>query len=390
MRLNKNKLTKWLLTAPAFTLALLGAGCSESGEPQLAESADDISVSFRIMAGSATGTRAVDALGTPAESHIDLANLKILIFDRNETLYDVVYDNGLLQDGSSLTETGRGEYTLKVKLDPTRYNISSEFAIVVLANWQPHAGESRLVTNLKGHKIDSTEIGSLTISDLRAMDFTLNPVTDGEQPESWTPGDSSWIPMFGSRYTSLRGYDSSRFNEANPMPVPDVNLVRAVTKIEVVNLDIENGPAIKSVELVNRNQKGWLMQNYDFTGATSNVTATTLRDNASFTSAVLPFHREGNTFTAYVPEMEFSGSATRRAIRVNLDINEDEEYQKWIYLAPYGADGKPILESTFNSDWDAVKRNYSYHYTINSLIFEFSVDVDPWRWGDKVHIDMEQ
>ena len=50
----------------------------------------------------------MDDYGTPAESHIDLSDLKILIFDRDETLYDVVYDNGVLQKGATLTETGRG------------------------------------------------------------------------------------------------------------------------------------------------------------------------------------------------------------------------------------------------------------------------------------------
>lgn len=363
-------------------------GCSESNEPISSEAADEIAVSFRLAAGAAGISRAVDDFGTPAESHIDLDNLKILVFDRSETLSDILYDNGEMAPSTSLIPTGDGEYVLRTSLDPQRYDLSSEFAIVTLANWQTKPGNAGLQTDLKGHALDRTEIGTLTISDLRNMDFTLNSNNGDSQPISWRPGDGSWIPMFGSRYVTLKGYDKSRFGEANPMPLPDVNLVRAVTKIEIINRDVMNGPDIASIELSHRNQKGWLMQDFTFNGATSNVSLPTLRDNAQYTDKRLTFHRDGETFTAYIPEMELENAGSRRAICVNLNMNGVAN-QKWIYLAPYASNGNPILEGSFSSDWDSIKRNYFYQYTINSLAFEFRIDVDPWKWGDKVHIELE-
>ncbi|MDE6699937.1 MAG: hypothetical protein K2K10_02835, partial [Acetatifactor sp.] len=215
-----------------------------------------------------------------------------------------------------------------------------------------------------------------------------------ELPDSWMAELSEnvdrGIPMFGARYMRLAGYDSSVFNEGNPMSFPDIFMVRALSKIEVINYDnSENRPTIDDILLTNRYQKGWLMQDWNFTGATSNVTATTKRNEAGYTNTAIPFHREGDKFTIYIPEMDF-GSISRDAIRVNLDMYGVEHY-KMIYLAPYGSDGKPIVQ-TFpaDSDWYAIKRNYIYQYDINSLAFEFIIDVNPWVFGWKNHIQLEQ
>lgn len=375
--------------AVLFALPLLTA-CGLIYEPEAEDvkQTNDISVSFRLFTGNSE-SRAVDYYGTAADNHVDLNNLKILIFDENQKLKQVLYDDGEMDvQKTSFKEISRGFYELKTRLDPARYNTTSRFAIVALANWRTDDSSKGLSCDWNGHAIDDSETGVLTIADLKAMTFTLNPQTADAQSDSWMPADGSWIPMFGSRFTSLAGYTNDVFGEANPMPIPDVQLVRAFSKIEIVNNDVDGGPVIDNITFSPRNQSGMLVPDYNFNGATANVSATTIPANPGFTNSSIPFHKEGNTYTVYVPEMEFNLTDYRRAICVNLDMN-GVKHQKWIYLAPYGADGRPVLNSGFDSDWDALKRNYVYQYVINSLAFEFLVDVQPWIFGGKVHIPLQ-
>lgn len=385
-------------------LPLLAAGlltaCGNSGDPVApVVDLDDITVSFRLVAGD-PASRAVNEYGSADESHIDLNNLKILIFDNDGKLKDVLFDNGKVNDSQNTTVVpfGQGMYIVTTHLDPQSYTISSQFAIVVLANWRSEDSDTRLLADWNGYKIDATEIGSLSINDLQSMIFTLNPnVESGEQPESWIPGideesgEGRWIPMFGSRYVALGSYDPAKFNEGNPMPFPDVNLVRAFTKIEITNLDTgDDSPEIVNITFNGRYGKGRLMQDYNFKGSTSNVPAPTISGfDTAPVSDPLPFFKKDNTYTAYIPEMALPDAGSRRAISINLMMN-NSEHQKWIYLAPYGSDGLPNLTGPYGFDWSSIKRNYIYRYEINSLAFEFIVRVNPWIFGGKVHIPLEQ
>lgn len=390
MRLFYNLLRRAVLFFSSVMLLSAAAGCSsEQDVPEGGNSVtDDISVCFRIFAGETGNTRAVDEQGSAAEAYIDPENLKILIFDKEGKLKEVLYDNGAMNDVTSLDRIGHGLYYLRTKLDPSRYNLASEFAIVTLANWKGSNSAGTLVSDWKGHTIDETAVGVLTVDDLRGMTFTLNPDKENVTPTSWRPGNDSWIPMFGSRYTSLAGYDPGVFGEANPMPIPDVQLIRAFSKIEIINLDTENAPMIESIELVGRNQTGRLVQDWDFRSFTDNVTSPTLCEEEKHTGNPLRFHKEGNVYSAYMPEMNFDDFDSRKAICVNLDMN-GVRHKKWIYLAPYGPDGKPMNQTNYDSDWDSVKRNYMYRYSINSLAFEFFVEVRGWQFGGMVHIPLE-
>lgn len=355
--------------------SMMATGCADSHVVVEDLGPDDVyNVEFRIKAGDVISSRATEELGTPDEGYIDIENLKILIFDENEKLYQVLYDNGTMDSETSFVHIGQGYYVLRTKLDPQRYNLISKFAVVVLANWSSSQNDSKLISDLKGHPIDDSEIGKLTIDDLGSMDFVLNPVvTSDPQPESWMPGNGRWIPMFGSRFTSLAGYNSSIFNEGNPMPIPDIHLVRAISKIEIINTTTPGNdvPVIESVALTRRNQRGFLMPEYDFNGFTSQVTSPTIPRNKEYdTSHPCPFYRNGNLYTVYLPEMNLPDADSRRAVCVNLNMN-GVKYQRWIYLADYLADGTPNLTGPYNFDWDDVKRNYIYRYT---LTLNFNLD----------------
>lgn len=382
------------LTALIAASLLTGCNLVEGPEHDCADT-DDITISFRIFTGNPSSSRAVDENGNTGENYIDLEDFKILVFDKDQKLKQVLYDNHEWDEKNTrFTELGPGFYHVVTHLAPSMYDMTSEFAIVGIANW--NSSDPKLTTDLKELPLGTNGIGTLTIADLKTTLFTLNPVVTGSQPDSWMPGDDndgdkkkSWIPMFGSSYTSLKNYDAGIYNEGHPMPLPDVRLVRAITKIEVINND-HTGPTIKGIDLVNRNQKGHLVQEYDFTGFTSNVSAPTIpkyEPGPEFTNYSLPFHQNDNVYTAYIPEMKFEAGVSRQAIRVTIDMN-GTEHVKWIYLAEYDNSNQPILDS-FGFDWENIKRNYIYQYTINSLAFEFLVDVKEWVFGGKVHIDAD-
>lgn len=377
------------IPAIASLLALSACGLVEEPESQCQDT-DNIMISFRIRTGNTSITRAEDFYGNSAENHVDLNNFKILIFDEEQKLKQVLYDNGNIAPDTKLTQLGPGFYHIATKLNKDEYSVTSKFAIVALANWK--SDDPKLLSDMKGHKIDQSEIGTLSIDDLKEMTFTVNPVpADGSRVVSWMPGDSeSWIPMFGSTFTSLQAYDHSVYNEGNPMSLPDVDLVRALTKIEIINHDTNSGPTIKSIDLVHRNQNGFLVQDYEFTGKTDNVAKTTIPVESGYTQTALPFFTDevNNTYSVYIPEMEFGNVAMRQAIRITIDMY-GEDHVKWIYLTPY-RNGLPTTPSDYDFDWKNIKRNYYYLYEINSLAFEFLIDVNPWVFGGKVHVNPEE
>lgn len=361
------------IPAIASLLALSACGLVEEPERQCQDT-DNIMISFRIQTGNTSTTRAEDFYGNSAENHIDLNNLKILIFDENQKLKQVLFDNGDIAPDTKLTQLGPGFYRIATKLNKNEYSVNSKFAIVALANWK--SDDPKLLSDMKGHKIDQSEIGTLSIDDLKEMTFTVNPVpADGSNEDSWMPGDNeSWIPMFGSTFTSLQAYDHSVYNEGNPMPLPDVDLVRALTKIEIINHDTNSPLKINRIDLVRRNRNGFLVQDYKFTGKTANVLTPTIPENREYTTNYLRFYEENNTYSVYIPEMEFDNTDMRRAIKVEIDRNGEKLY-KWIYLAPY-KDGAPVLQGSYGIDWQHIKRNYYYRYEINSLSSELTLQID--------------
>lgn len=380
-----------LLAALSLMMSLLSA-CSDHKDLPETTSPDTIYVSFCLYASGSGGSRAVDYDGTPEESYVDLENFKILIFDKDKKLKDVFYDNGDVPSNVTFKEVVDNEFTVNVSLPTDKYNTDSEFAIVALANWRSDPSDPKLTTDWKGHKLDKSEIGVLTITDLEEMTFSINPVVEGEQPDSWVPDPDNCkgIPMFGARYVKLKGYDPTVFSEGNPMMFPDISMVRALSKLEVINLDIAaNRPSIESIHLTHRNCSGNLMQTWDFITTTNNVSAPTIRQNPEYSNTPIPFHREGDRFSIYVPEMEFGEEIEKRkAICINLDMY-GESHQKWIYLSPYGDDGNPVLQSYFSGDWAWIKRNHMYRFSINSLAFEFLIDADSWIFGWNQHIQLK-
>lgn len=373
------------------------AAC-HSEEPSSGNAASDdggFNIRFAIAVGPQSSTRSFTTeSGTDAESTIDVNDLKILVFDKEQKLYDIIYDNGMTLESDN-NELINGPYLIQgrlyyfnVNLKPGKYDENSEFAIVALANWNGSDSEdNRLTRDDSNPQIGTAGIGTLSIADLQTSLFSLNP----DNTESWIPGNGKWIPMFGSKYCSLEGYSSGAYDKSNPMSLGDIDMVRAFAKIEVINNDTSaDAPEISKMELCSRNTVGRLMQDFDFESATSQVPAVSLPENPVYSAAPVLFHKDENKYVAYVPELEFTNTSnSRRAIKVTVDLGNGMSDEKWIWFAPYGKDGRPVLTDDMG-DWDDIKRNHIYRYEINSLGFEFRISCSRWKFGDKVHINLDQ
>lgn len=387
-----------------LAVAMLAACRSEEPAPAAATPADNrFDIKFAIAIGSPIPTRSLDVeTGTAPENVIDTKDLKILVFDKNGTLYDVIYDHGAVLPAHSELLAGpylmpEGYYYFSVSLKP---DYAREFALVVLANWEGVESDTRLTRHFSDLKVGVEGIGTLKIEQLKNALFTLNP--DSGNPDaptvSWTPGDGQWIPMFGSKYCTLEGYDSAIHNRYNPKSLGDINLVRAFAKIEVINNDtVPEAPTVTSVALAKRNIDGRLMQDFNFKSetGTGQVQDISVHTGSRFSDSDILFHQNGNTFTAYVPELALTGHDDRRkAIRVTIRHSDDEETteDKWLWLAPYSKDtGRPLTDSSaYPDEWKDIRRNYIYRYTITSLGFDFEISCEAWKYGGKYHIDFEQ
>ncbi|MDE6378276.1 MAG: hypothetical protein K2K72_05985 [Duncaniella sp.] len=158
--------------------SMMVTGCADShevvedlGKPKV------YNVEFRFKAGNNDASRATEEFGTVEECYVPVDNLKILLFDENKRLKQVLYDNGVMDKETSFVHIGLGDYVLRTKLDPDKYDLNSRFAVVALANWRCLEGDTKMSSDWNGHAIDATEVGSLTIDDLASMTFELNPVS---------------------------------------------------------------------------------------------------------------------------------------------------------------------------------------------------------------------
>lgn len=383
-----------LMSAPF--LGACGSDEPVAGAPDVRENSYDIKFAISVGSESATRTEA-DEEGSPAENRIDVNDLKILVFGEDETLFDVIYDNGYLTTSHNEVIAGPHliadkYYYFSVSLNPAFYDKDKKFAIVALANWHGAVSDPRLARHFGDLKIGLDGVGELTISQLEDAVFDLNKdsQTEGKAIVSWIPGDGQWIPMFGSKFCSLEDYDSGIYNRFNPMSLDDIDLVRAFAKIEVINNDTSpDAPAISKIELMSRNVRGRFMQDFDFGSSTSQVPSISLPTADTYSTDAVLFNRQDDRYVAYMPELELQNHSDRRkAVRITLDLGGGKYDEKWLWLAPY-ADSRPVLTGPFSGVWQDIRRNHIYRYTITSLGFDFQIDCDAWRQGGRWHIDFE-
>lgn len=370
-----------------LTIILLSAGILSSciyedysSLSNQAEKNSDIFVSFLISLGDDSSTKAslTEEIGSQSENRIDPGNFMILLFEENDAgvrLKEILYQNASPAPGVGFNPLGYGEYYVTAKLNSLTYTGRERFSIVVIANWN-----SLQETEL------NMEIGTTTLQSVLEKTYLLNSDPPGESAttESWIPDNESFIPMFGLYHASLEGYSSALYNEANPMEMGVVNLLRALVKIEVIDNSRSEDYDILGISLNERNTRGYLaplLRNGENTRqviSPSVPSSMEINNPAATSSRKLRFRKDGNRYVAYVPEFilsEEKSLESRGLIDVEIAYRGTTETRQ-IYLAPYRPEGNPYVpQGDWDNEWKALLRNHIYRFTINSINIDPNLNI---------------
>ncbi|MDE5678384.1 hypothetical protein, partial [Phocaeicola sp.] len=339
---------------PLFMIAWLGGllpACVYDDEDAAtrAEKTDGFNISIAISAGEASTARDEELPeegGIGAENYININDLQIYAFstDDNNTLLAQVYpkpDDSDVAMNPSVVQIGN-MYYLKAELSYDTFSKSENqtFKLVAVAN-----GNTTDVTNNWDSLMGATY--SYTVTD----------------NTSWIPQwGNSGIPMFGVQEVSLSGYNFKTNNEFNPYTLNNVNMLRAMAKIEVVDqIADEYDVQIASVSASSYHTKGYFAPlPSEIQEETTDVKEAHIPVNPGLIqgqSLLFQHLEEENKFVAYLPEYSFA--TTSRDI-ITLKVN-DVDYT--LSVSPY-RDGKPTEEGRNDYPWQALLRNHIYRYTV--------------------------
>ena len=280
-------------------------------------------------------------IGTDLENLVD--DIQVLLFtnDDNTFLGEVSITAFYPTEGDSHLYKFYGELpTLPTGKSIMNANKYLNCKIMVLANCS----------------VDPSDItGTITINTLlEAATFNFN-------------GNPSLIPMWG--VLEVTPDDKVLMHENGfPNPLPDIYLLRAMAKVEVIMKDTEH--AITSIAVENYNTTGYcvptgygtatdtrnLVRN-DVFRATSDINSRASSFIAN-ESVVTENDKTYKCYTIYVPEYKnmegTSAVANPSRIAIQVDGKTDKTY--YIY---YGTAGK-------ETEWNIV-RNHIYRYTITAV-----------------------
>lgn len=342
---------------PLFMVAWLGGllpACINDDEDTATgpEKTDGFNISIAISAGEASTARAYEG-GLPeeggigAENYINIDDLQIYAFstDGSELLAQVYPQS----DGS------------KVAMEPSVVQIGNMYYLKAELSYdifsKPENQTFKLVAVANEAQSAVAGWGALT-----GLTYIRTPMGN----TSWYPvwGDSG-IPMFGVQEVSLAGYSFKTNNQFNPFTLDNVNMLRAMAKIEVINAVEGTVGAINSVNLTpGYHTQGRIAPNgVDAMTTTEDVMVANIPDDPGLQMAMLSFHKEAaGKFVAYVPEFDLD--AGNRGDAINIDIAGTTYH---LSLTPY-ENGLPGTVDEDNAyPWNALLRNHIYRYTITGM-----------------------
>lgn len=376
-------------------LCILCAGCMLEGcimDPVLEEEIPApggggvrLNIQIRIPASDDLSTRAesgpggtfhTNSPGTAAESYINIADgdYRVLVFDGADRLYQpFTPDQWTVQESSPSSESIDKIYTLSGLVSG---HANDQIRIMVLANWNSFDADN---TSKYNNFWFNQQLADIYGNDTD-FNFTLPRVQRNATTwESWQPsapegenGKRRAIPMFG--VSELMTLPEATGKEVVSVGTDvEIPMLRAIAKIVVVDGTPSN-ISISDVFLSSYNTKGrfipdvtsnpgWGMTDVQVTSPSLPAVS----DAVPFSGEELHFFKSGNTYVAYVPEMDLSGFGTdereRPAInvKVNDTVTQDDNYT--LRLADYGnsaTSANPALLA-------AVLRNHIYHYTITGV-----------------------
>lgn len=333
----------------AFAVMLLGSLCASC----ITDSEDDvqpakkITVRFTLVAqkAQAGGSRAVVSdthpteSGTVRENEIDIKSkdYRILAFDpASGYLYeDLTNNNG------ALVQKIEGETQTEYHYTVTFSQLRTVFRLVVLANW------------------NSFKEGS---EDCYGTFTPLNTKLDDVMAKYYTlPKNQSYIPMVGMQTYAINPDAIPEDNsETNPYKLADINMLRSVAKIEVIDRLGEEGISITDVSLTGYNSTGtfWPTISGDNSGWNTEdiqVSTPTIPANPGWTTTTTLdfFKQEEGKHVLYVSE-----------------CNVSDENNPAINITISNPDGSNPATATYsfnlNGYNESLLRNHIYRYEIKS------------------------
>lgn len=345
---------------------LILAGCSHNEQPADSDMSGDmceflITINTSATASPVDATRANDNLwgdnpspeiGTDIENTID-----------NISLY-LVTDNGY----HSLTKVGQdisdGKYEFKVRVALGVINATSVGHHSYIVN-------GRLVA---------------VVNHPAGIDFA-NPF----EPDEMDIADinkKGYIPMWG-----VKTLTDVMVTSNSTQHIGEVQLLRSLPKISIMMAD--NFKASYKITNISADQP--IYRKYSRCAPADALTATSTENlwmeggfNPTLNTITNPLLFSGlgtESICCYLPETPLAlqnGMPPSLTVTLERKDGTAAPFTGKIYLCDY-TDGSPKFESAF----PGLVRNHDYQYKISLSEMQFIVSVEQWRFGGKVHLDLE-
>lgn len=246
--------------------------------------------------------------------------------------------------------------------------------VMVLANWGSFGGEY-------GYDLIGRSLEELYAADSEGKLIFGYTAADGK---SWMPNKDAGkgIPMFG--LSEVFEVEKEIKNNRYEVTVQkDVKMLRSLSKVEVTNQAVDGTTGVDAdghrIEIVSCRLTGynttgrfipdlrgdnaeWDKAQSDGTGTRQVVSPSMPAGGNAFSASALLFGgNEGDaSFTAYVPEMDFTRGGSRPQIEVILSIDGEQHDPYFIELAEY-------KDGVADSGYEALLRNHHYQFNITKV-----------------------
>lgn len=282
----------------AFAVMLLGSLCASC----ITDSEDDvqpakkITVRFTLVTqkAQAGGSRAVVSDTHPTESgtgnedkiNVNVKDYRILAFDpASGYLYEDLTETGVQE----ISGQNGSEFHYTVTFSQPR----TVFQLVVLANWKSFTGDTDCYGEFTPLKTK--------LSDVMELCYTLPTIQNGDM----------YIPMVGMQTYAINPNAIPEDNSRDkPYLLADINMLRSVAKIEVIDGLTAGGISIGGVSLTGYNSTGTFWPNIDNNSGwnTENmqVLTPTIPTDPGWNNATLTFFEQEGKRVLYVSECSVS------------------------------------------------------------------------------------
>ncbi len=362
----KNNLTYRLigrLVAAVFTAVILAACSDDSPVPPIAteDGAGMMSIGFRVAAPYSSLTRADESEstseyedGTELESTIDFASgsYRVYFFDEEKkfiTEWSHIAELHVIKGIKYWTYTFTGKVPDALKT----YNATHDkFYVMALANW-PDYPERHSDYVMTGRTIE--DFVTATWSRFEAFDNFKRSVEDGRLK-----------PFYG-----LKEIKGKTFEENKTCDLGDVNLLRAIAKVEVIveslpeDINVEEAPEVQGM-----NPKGYCAP-LGSVGEGNDWTTDYVQDihlpfdgNNNHPDAkgnkISMKNVETNKWIAYLPEFRNIDNSEYSQIKIKLTHRDF-----YLKFATYDIDGRPDDTKRFD-----IRRNDLYRFYVRGDLHE--------------------